>query len=233
MPRALDNAAGDATRGGGWASGCKPRTASIGCLPSNLPPQGSMPKAWMRCSFSLRLASKVSVLSATPLNLDSRVNKEVHHVGPQILVECQMLSIARMVRPNPKTAHFTVVPRLPAGYPARAIIVSMAALVSPIPRDSGFGRCDHVRASFTGSGFRAGLAPSRSGRAGCSASWWKKPRRRPTPYPMTLNSLLAGSNQKSNRDPVLSLEEGQVEEALAAHAKGNARHPHHRQWQGR
>jgi len=44
----------------------------------------------------------------------------------------------------------------------------------------------------------------------------EKAKTTPDAYPMTLNGLLAGSNQKSNRDPVLSLDEGQVEEALEA-----------------
>ncbi len=34
-------------------------------------------------------------------------------------------------------------------------------------------------------------------------------------YPMTLNSLTTGSNQKSNRDPILNLSDDQVAEALA------------------
>src|SRR6516164_5251251 len=34
-------------------------------------------------------------------------------------------------------------------------------------------------------------------------------------YPMTLNALTTGSNQKSNRDPVLNLSEDEVAEALA------------------
>lgn len=33
-------------------------------------------------------------------------------------------------------------------------------------------------------------------------------------YPMSVNSLVAGCNQKSNRDPVLDLDEGDVEDAL-------------------
>src|SRR5262249_8257497 len=33
-------------------------------------------------------------------------------------------------------------------------------------------------------------------------------------YPMTMNALVTGCNQKSNRDPVLELEEDDVEEAL-------------------
>ncbi len=34
-------------------------------------------------------------------------------------------------------------------------------------------------------------------------------------YPLSLNSLTTGCNQKSNRDPILNLEEDEVEEALA------------------
>lgn len=35
-------------------------------------------------------------------------------------------------------------------------------------------------------------------------------------YPLTLNSLMLGCNQKSNRDPVLDLDEVQVEEGLSS-----------------
>src|SRR5207248_1712459 len=35
-------------------------------------------------------------------------------------------------------------------------------------------------------------------------------------YPLTLNALVTGCNQKSNRDPVLDLDEVEVEEALGA-----------------
>ena len=35
-------------------------------------------------------------------------------------------------------------------------------------------------------------------------------------YPLTLNSIVTGSNQKSNRDPLLDLEDIEVEEALTA-----------------
>src|SRR5436305_236464 len=35
-------------------------------------------------------------------------------------------------------------------------------------------------------------------------------------YPLTLNALVTGCNQKSNRDPVLDLDEVEVEEGLAA-----------------
>ncbi|WP_054113372.1 YceH family protein [Marinagarivorans algicola] len=36
----------------------------------------------------------------------------------------------------------------------------------------------------------------------------------PDQYPLSLNSLLTGCNQKSNREPVLTLNEGQVQNAL-------------------
>ena len=42
----------------------------------------------------------------------------------------------------------------------------------------------------------------------------QKTSRSPDAYPMTLNALTTGCNQKSNRDPVLDLSEDQVEEAL-------------------
>src|SRR6476469_9915518 len=35
-------------------------------------------------------------------------------------------------------------------------------------------------------------------------------------YPLTLNALVTGCNQKSNRDPVLDLDEVEVEEAIEA-----------------
>src|SRR4029079_786006 len=35
-------------------------------------------------------------------------------------------------------------------------------------------------------------------------------------YPLTLNALVTGCNQKSNRDPVLDLDEVEVEEAVEA-----------------
>jgi uncharacterized protein YceH (UPF0502 family) len=38
----------------------------------------------------------------------------------------------------------------------------------------------------------------------------------PDYYPMTLNALIAGCNQKSSRDPVMALEESEVMDALAA-----------------
>jgi uncharacterized protein YceH (UPF0502 family) len=42
----------------------------------------------------------------------------------------------------------------------------------------------------------------------------EKARTVPDSYPMTLNSLVAGCNQKSSRDPITSLGEAEVQEAL-------------------
>jgi uncharacterized protein YceH (UPF0502 family) len=51
----------------------------------------------------------------------------------------------------------------------------------------------------------------------------EKAKTTPDTYPMSLNSLVTGCNQKSNRDPVLNLAEDDVEEALrAAQQKGLA-----------
>src|SRR5829696_854322 len=44
----------------------------------------------------------------------------------------------------------------------------------------------------------------------------EKAKTTPDAYPMTVNALVTGSNQKSNRDPVLSLEDLDVEDALAS-----------------
>jgi uncharacterized protein YceH (UPF0502 family) len=44
----------------------------------------------------------------------------------------------------------------------------------------------------------------------------EKAKTTPDAYPLSLNALVTGSNQKSNRDPVLDLSEADVEEALIA-----------------
>lgn len=44
----------------------------------------------------------------------------------------------------------------------------------------------------------------------------EKERTTPDVYPLTVNSLTAGCNQKTSRDPVLSLKESEVQEALEA-----------------
>ena len=38
----------------------------------------------------------------------------------------------------------------------------------------------------------------------------------PDSYPLTLNALVAGCNQKSSRDPILALGDTEVQEALDA-----------------
>ena len=48
------------------------------------------------------------------------------------------------------------------------------------------------------------------------ATLMEKARTVPDTYPMTLNALLAGCNQKSSREPVMQLSERQVHEALLA-----------------
>jgi uncharacterized protein YceH (UPF0502 family) len=47
----------------------------------------------------------------------------------------------------------------------------------------------------------------------------EKAKTTPDVYPLSLNALVAGCNQKSNRDPVLNLSEEEVEEALASAQK--------------
>src|SRR5436309_6481965 len=44
----------------------------------------------------------------------------------------------------------------------------------------------------------------------------EKAKTTPDVYPMSVNALVTGCNQKSNRDPVLNLSEDDVEETLAA-----------------
>src|SRR5262245_37238941 len=43
----------------------------------------------------------------------------------------------------------------------------------------------------------------------------EKAKTTPDAYPLSVNALVTGSNQKSNREPVLNLSEIDVEEALA------------------
>lgn len=44
----------------------------------------------------------------------------------------------------------------------------------------------------------------------------EKAKTTPDVYPMSLNSIMTGSNQKSNRDPILNLSEDDIEETLAS-----------------
>ena len=43
----------------------------------------------------------------------------------------------------------------------------------------------------------------------------EKAKTTPDVYPMSLNSMMTGSNQKSNRDPIMNLSEDDIEETLA------------------
>lgn len=42
----------------------------------------------------------------------------------------------------------------------------------------------------------------------------EKGKTTPDVYPMSINALTAGCNQKTNRDPIMDLTDGDVEEAL-------------------
>src|SRR5947208_2809647 len=42
----------------------------------------------------------------------------------------------------------------------------------------------------------------------------EKAKTTPDAYPMSLNGVVTGCNQKSNRDPILNLSDAEVEEAL-------------------
>src|SRR6476659_6469141 len=44
----------------------------------------------------------------------------------------------------------------------------------------------------------------------------EKQKTTPDGYPLSLNAVVTGCNQKSNRDPVMSLEDHEVEETLEA-----------------
>ena len=56
--------------------------------------------------------------------------------------------------------------------------------------------------------------PLTSTEARVVATLMEKARTVPDSYPLTLNALLTGCNQKSSRDPVMNLSEGEVQEAL-------------------
>jgi uncharacterized protein YceH (UPF0502 family) len=46
------------------------------------------------------------------------------------------------------------------------------------------------------------------------ATLMEKARTVPDSYPLTLNALVTGCNQKSSRDPVMEVSEGEAQEAL-------------------
>ncbi|MFT4192531.1 MAG: YceH family protein [Comamonas sp.] len=60
------------------------------------------------------------------------------------------------------------------------------------------------------------LRPLTAHEARVLATLMEKARTVPDSYPLTLNSLLAGCNQKSSRAPLLNLGEDEAQEALAA-----------------
>ena len=48
------------------------------------------------------------------------------------------------------------------------------------------------------------------------ATLMEKARTVPDSYPLTLNSLVSGCNQKTSRDPLMNVTDGQAQEALDA-----------------
>ena len=58
------------------------------------------------------------------------------------------------------------------------------------------------------------MAPLTAAEARVLGTLMEKARTVPDSYPMTLNALVAGCNQKSSRDPITNLGEGEVQEAL-------------------
>ncbi|MCW5229908.1 YceH family protein [Verminephrobacter eiseniae] len=64
--------------------------------------------------------------------------------------------------------------------------------------------------------FDPAASPLSPSQARVLATLMEKARTVPDSYPMSLNGLLTGCNQKTSRDPVMALSEAQVQEALAA-----------------
>jgi len=62
--------------------------------------------------------------------------------------------------------------------------------------------------------FDARTRPLTAPQARVLATLLEKSRTVPDSYPLTLNSLVAGCNQKSSREPVMQLTDGEVQEAL-------------------
>jgi uncharacterized protein YceH (UPF0502 family) len=62
--------------------------------------------------------------------------------------------------------------------------------------------------------FDARTPPLTPPQARVLATLLEKSRTVPDSYPLTLNSLVAGCNQKSSREPVMQLTDGEVQEAL-------------------
>lgn len=64
--------------------------------------------------------------------------------------------------------------------------------------------------------FDPALQPLAATEARVLATLMEKARTVPDSYPMTLNGLVTGCNQKTSRDPVMQLSEAEVQEALDA-----------------
>ncbi|MCW5238917.1 YceH family protein [Verminephrobacter eiseniae] len=64
--------------------------------------------------------------------------------------------------------------------------------------------------------FDPAASPLSPSQARVLATLMEKARTVPDSYPMSINGLLTGCNQKTSRDPVMTLSEVQVQEALAA-----------------
>ncbi len=62
--------------------------------------------------------------------------------------------------------------------------------------------------------FDSRTEPLSAAQARVLATLMEKSRTVPDSYPLTLNSLLAGCNQKTSREPVMLLAEGEVQQAL-------------------
>lgn len=58
------------------------------------------------------------------------------------------------------------------------------------------------------------ITPLTTVQARVLATMMEKARTVPDSYPLTLNALLTGCNQKSSRDPVMEISDGQAQEAL-------------------
>src|SRR5205085_12662978 len=60
----------------------------------------------------------------------------------------------------------------------------------------------------------ATMVPLTAAEARVLGTLMEKARTVPDSYPMTLNSVVAGCNQKSSRDPITNLSDAEVQEAL-------------------
>lgn len=72
---------------------------------------------------------------------------------------------------------------------------------------------DEAQEGESGGGFTGTLGAAEARVLGCLL---EKARTTPDHYPLTMNSLMAACNQKSNRNPVVDFGEGAIDEALAS-----------------